>query len=140
MGRQAKTLRQSFSKSTSSEKVTVLECFQNYYLCPYHWVTSLLSSYPKANLYSCDHQHRLHSVVATPRGRLGFVFSCNSIEFTHESSAIFSEHTAFQRSRSHRETLYHITCVLTQCDSFSEKLTFIQNSLLLLYIDKKNEN
>ncbi len=39
------------------------------------------------------------------------------------------------------ERVYYLaTCLLTQYDSFSEKLTFIQNSLLLLYIAKKIEN
>lgn len=63
--------------------------------------------------------------------------------------------TDFQRSVAHRflvsvkvfdvphacrVTLHVGTSLLAQYDSFPEKLTFIQKSLLLLYIAKKIEN
>lgn len=61
------------------------------------------------------------------------------LQISQIRTSIFGEQKDFQRSRGHRETLYHITSVLTRFDSFPEKLTFIQNSLLLLYICEKNK-
>lgn len=39
-----------------------------------------------------------------------------------------------------RVTLHQVTSLLAQFDYFTEKSTFIQNSLLPLYIDKKSKN
>ncbi len=56
------------------------------------------------------------------------------------NTSIFSKRKAFSARLACRLLYYLTTSLLTQYDSFSEKLTFFQNSLLLLYIAKKREN
>ncbi len=60
--------------------------------------------------------------------------------FTDASTSIFGERTVFDARQACRVTLRLTTSLLTQYDYFPEKLTFFQNSLLLLYIDKKMKN
>jgi hypothetical protein len=60
--------------------------------------------------------------------------------FTKKYTSIFSERKAVDARLACRVNLHLATSLLTQYDSFSEKLTFIQNSLLFLYIDKKMKN
>lgn len=64
----------------------------------------------------------------------------HTVNFHRKCTSIFSERKAFDARQARRLTLHLATSLLTQYDSFSEKLTFIQNSLLLLYIDKKMKN
>lgn len=59
--------------------------------------------------------------------------------FTRHTS-IVSERKAFSPRRARRTSLHSVTSLLAQYDSFSEKLTFFQNSLLFLYIAKKSKN
>lgn len=64
----------------------------------------------------------------------------HTVNFHRKCTSIFSERKAFDARRARRVTLRLATSLLAQYGSFSEKLTFIQNSLLLLYIDKKMKN
>jgi hypothetical protein len=55
-------------------------------------------------------------------------------------SSIIGGQTAVNVYLACRETLHQVTSLLAQFDTFTEKSTFIQNSLLPLYIDKKSKN
>lgn len=63
--------------------------------------------------------------------------------YTHcmrQISSIIGGQTALSVYLACRETLHQATSLLAQFDTFTEKSTFIQNSLLPLYIDKKSKN
>jgi len=55
-------------------------------------------------------------------------------------SSIIGGQKVFGFCLARRETLHQAINLLTQSDTFTEKSTFIQNSLLPLYIDKKSKN
>lgn len=106
------------------------------------WVNQLLQ---ESSLYSKAARRYLSSTPAhiptsgSPKADLS---PCGTSDrfFTVARTSIFGERKAFDSRQACRETLRLATSLLTQYDYFPEKLTFIQNSLLLLYIDKKMKN
>lgn len=117
-------MRQSLSKPTATGKVTVLEDLSCYSIT-LHVPKSLLVA---ARKLTCTHSERPKPHTSK------VIFHCFA------STSIFGERKAFSPRQICRLCLQLTTSLLTQCDSFPEKLTFIQNSLLLLYIDKKMKN
>lgn len=114
----------SLSKSTSTGKVTVLE-----------GSSLLLTSCKNARIPTSDSPKTDSSPYRRPKPYIPAVI------FTAKArTSIFGERKVFDSHEARRVTLHLVTSLLTQYDSDPEKLTFIQNSLLFLYIDKKSEN
>ena len=112
------------SKSTSTEKVTVLE-----------GCSLLLTLHTYAHIpsrYQSEDCRGLMQKAEAMHPCAGFQSSA--------CTSIFSEHKVFDVRQACRETLHLTTSLLTHYDSLSEKLTFFQNSLLLLYIAKNLKN
>lgn len=112
------------SKPTLTEKVTVLEgC----------WFLLALNTY--AHIPSWYNPKAAKSLCRRPKPCVRALVFQNTA-----CTSIFSEHMVFNVRLARRDTLHLATSLLARYDSLSEKLTFIQNSLLLLYIAKKLKN
>jgi len=85
-------------------------------------------------------QVRLNSLAHISRDSLAITASSSYTHCMGQISSIIGGQTALNVYLACRETLHQVTSLLAQFDTFTEKSTFIQNSLLPLYIDKKSKN